>query len=88
MSLSTQLNVLLEAYSRICCTDLTTSSDPDLPKGGVTAGASVIPGATNHKRIESWELKEGRGREGRPSFERDNDSIHASSEGVKAVESV
>ena len=72
-----------------CCrTNARTSSDPDLPKGGATVGASVVSDATNHKRVESWELKEGRGRERRPIFERDGESIHAGSEGVKAVESV
>jgi hypothetical protein len=34
-------------------------SDPDLPKGGIVVGASVIAeSAPGHRRVESWELRE------------------------------
>ena len=72
------------------------ASDPDLPsknaatraKDGTVIGASVIPGssdASGHRRVESWELKEGGGVDRRPSFEADAD---ASMKGVEAIERV
>ena len=87
----TQLFILLsEVCVRYRDADFCDHSDPDLPKGGATVGASIIPDSASHKRIESWELKEGqgRGRGGRPSFERDGESVHAGSESVKAMERV
>ena len=72
------------------------ASDPDLPsqnpgtaKNGAVIGASVVPeaeGASGHRRVESWELKEGRratcGNAGRPSYENDDEGR------MKAVEAV
>ena len=74
------------------------ASDPDLPsqkpgstKNGTVIGASIVPeaeGESAHRRVESWELKEGRGKAGdnaRPSFEND---AEGTMKGVEAVESV
>ncbi|MCJ1327100.1 hypothetical protein MMC10_003766 [Thelotrema lepadinum] len=75
------------------------ASDPDLPsrnpitaKNGAVIGASVVPeaeGATGHRRVESWELKEGRGAAGgnvgRPSYEND---AEGRMKAVEAIESV
>ena len=74
------------------------ASDRDLPsqrpgdtKDGTFFGASIIPSAadsSSHKRIESWELREGRGSTGeareieRPSMEHDDESR------IKAVEAI
>lgn len=74
------------------------ASDPDLPsqkpggaKSGAVVGASVVPakeGEAGHKRVESWELKEGRGAaaaSGRPSLEED---AEGKMKGVEALERV
>ena len=65
------------------------TSDPDLPKGdrtsGSTVGATVIPAAAagegQHKRVESWEMRDREARNTRPSFEGDE-------QGVKELERV
>ena len=63
---------------------LTNGSDPDLPKGGdrtsaSTVGATIVPaegtGEGQHKRVESWELREREMRNARPSFEEDSRSV-------------
>ena len=55
-------------------------------------GASVVPETAGHRRVESWELKEGRcgdGRavddRGRPSFENDDEGRTKAVEAVERV---
>ena len=69
------------------------ASDADLPAGAMQgAGATIVPAASGHRRIESWELKENGGAPRghparRPSFEDDMTTL-SQREGVKAVENV
>jgi len=71
------------------------ASDVDLPRGAAGMGASVVPvegaaGGQAHRRVESWELREGRGGAGAGAggMDRGEEPDLAAMKAIEARESV